>query len=426
MGILSLLLQSPLNSEQRDMVRISEVCGEQLLLVINDILDLTKMEENKMPLEVNPLSITNILEESLDVLVIEAEKKHIDLICDLDIGLSRHDIFMIDGRRVRQIVINLVSNAIKFSPENVEILLQASAKELITTSLNNNRPMFEILISIKDKGIGIPEQAKQKIFQPFTQADLSHMRKGSGLGLTISKKLAELMGGKMWFESEEGKGSVFYFTIRTYKYDEEIKNTILNNINFLSTLTPKPKYILIVDKCPMVCHVLYKKLNFWGFSPVTIPSNNLMELFEINQKRFHLVMIDARFGKSIIEHIQSLNQPIVVMGYPSELFEYSSIPCLKKPIHDRTLQSYLIEFFKQYQQKGTNFDKHSSPIISPKQKIYSTKILIAEDNIMNQRVIKKLLEGMGYVNIDIAENGQEALEATHKNNYDVILMDCMV
>jgi len=206
-GALNLLSTSKLTQEQRDLVRIIDVCGQQLLVVINDVLDLSKMEENKLQLEMLPVDVLKKVEDSLDLVSFDAEKKNLELILDVENEIPESIIG--DPIRIRQILVNLLTNAVKFT-EKGEIVVKVAAK-----LIENN--IYEFTFSVTDTGIGIKEEAKNRIFQPFSQADNSVTRKygGSGLGLVICKRLVEQMGGNIDFKSIENSGTTFFFTIKT-------------------------------------------------------------------------------------------------------------------------------------------------------------------------------------------------------------------
>jgi signal transduction histidine kinase len=205
-GMLTLLAEAATESNHQEMIRIALVCGDQLMAVINDILDLSRLENKRMPLDSTSFSLIKIIEESLEVVAFGSEQKGIELIYDVDPHLPKEIVG--DATRIRQVLVNLLGNAVKFS----------SAGNIVVTISGTQRDdsnVWDIQFAVQDHGIGISDSNKAKLFAPFQQADSSYTRKygGSGLGLVISKKLVELMGGKLWFTSKEGEGSTFYFSI---------------------------------------------------------------------------------------------------------------------------------------------------------------------------------------------------------------------
>ena len=223
-GMISLLSDAPnLYSEQKELLNIAQVCSDQLLVAVTDILDLTQMEESRLSLDKVPFCLEKIMEESLRVVSTDAEKKGLELACNAD-PMATNELLIGDPRRIRQIFINLMANSVKFSQVG-GIVISARLNEISQDGKKN------IVFSVADSGIGIPEPAKQRLFEPFYQVDTGSTRKygGNGLGLSISKRLAELMGGTMYCESFEGIGTTFYFSIQveTHKCDVSIETKII-------------------------------------------------------------------------------------------------------------------------------------------------------------------------------------------------------
>ncbi|MDD1750141.1 MAG: PAS domain S-box protein [Methanothrix sp.] len=207
-GMTSLLSNTDLNNEQRDYVEIIRSGGEALMEIINSILDFSKMEKDKIELECQPFDLTRVLEDSLDLVAVKAKEKDLKLI--YFIAENTPETIVGDATRVRQVLVNLLSNSVKFTDKG-EIVVSARARQLAGDR-------YEIIFSVRDLGIGIPTDRMDRLFQPFSQVDMSNTRRygGTGMGLALSRKLVEMMGGKIWAESEPGKGSTFHFTILAY------------------------------------------------------------------------------------------------------------------------------------------------------------------------------------------------------------------
>eukprot|EP01114_Cavostelium_apophysatum_P013594 TRINITY_DN3327_c0_g1_i1.p1 TRINITY_DN3327_c0_g1~~TRINITY_DN3327_c0_g1_i1.p1 ORF type:complete len:936 (-),score=264.84 TRINITY_DN3327_c0_g1_i1:441-3248(-) len=414
MGMLSILSDVVLPLEYMEMVRTARVCGEQLMAIINDILDLSKMEEKRTNLEHNSFSLHAVIEESLEVVSFESEKKNLELICDMDTNLQ--DMIVGDQNRVRQILVNLLGNAVKFSFRG-EIVIHASSEDV-------GRGKVKITFVVQDEGIGITEQAKEHMFEPFSQADSSVTRRygGSGLGLSISKKLAELMGGIMSFESEPNKGSKFTFTIVVEKGNDALSakpsGVLKEDI--------KIKNVAIVDPSSTLRRVLEKTLRSFGFSAVSFANaTEALETLTKKSENGHLwcVLVDAKQGDEAIARLRGQFGYVIVMGYSMPKGD-DSIIFLRKPIRTTSL------FNRLFGRRSMEIQTQSQITQLPKDynasSLKELKILMAEDNLTNQKVIKQLLIRMGCGNITIVDDGKKAFEAVNSSRYDVVLMDLMM
>lgn len=284
-GMTSLLIDTNLNSEQQEYVNDIHTCSIALLRIINDILDFSKIESNKLDFEERPFNLRLCLEECIDLLAIQAVNKKIELAYFIEDNTP--SIILGDETRLRQILVNLITNAVKFTAKG-EVLVNVSSQQIPWSENIINSPnseafklpedssdnqqniasnLYEIKFSVKDTGIGIPRDKMHKLFQPFSQVDSSTTRQygGTGLGLVISKRLCEMMGGKMWVESQEGIGSTFHFTLMA-KVDENIRS----QFNPISNLANKR--LLIVDDRPSCLQILTQQLNEWGILSHTATS----------------------------------------------------------------------------------------------------------------------------------------------------------
>ncbi|NJN72835.1 MAG: response regulator [Limnothrix sp. RL_2_0] len=416
-GMTDLLLDTEFNQQQYEFVEIIQNSGNALLEIINDILDFSKIDAKKMDLEQNPFNLQVCLNEVLDLFSHPAYNKNIELIYSSPVNVPE----WIEGdiTRLRQILVNLLSNALKFT-ETGEIVLSVTSQ-----GLPDSRCQLHFLV--RDTGIGIPQDRQQSLFQPFSQIDSSTTRKygGTGLGLVISRRLAALMDGKLWCESELDQGSTFFCTIVVPKV---IESKTTKSINFCD------KHILVVDNNVTACRVLAQQLEQLQ-AQVTTSHGAASAIAKLGQyHKFDAVLIDWQMpdidGIELATHIRSLPDghrlPLVLLsshGLPAAatLKTLAIAAILSKPIKPQQLATTLHKvLFSNDSVASTN--NPNLAIAAPTAKKSSLKILLAEDNIVNQKVAILTLNKLGY-QADIASNGQEAIAAIQNKTYDVILMD---
>ncbi len=409
-GMTSLLLEEDLTLEQRDYVQIIRSGGEALMTVINDILDFSKMEREKVELEEQAFDLRQCIEEALDLMAQKAFEKGLELAYLME--KDTPEAVTGDPARLRQILGNLLSNAVKFTNEG----------EVVVTV--TPWPEDRIHFAVRDTGIGMPQDEIHKLFQPFSQMDMSISRgyEGTGLGLAISKKLAELMGGRIWVESEVGTGSTFHFTIRAKE---------ASSLSRLKLTGPQPRLqgrsVLIVDDNKTTRRILGSLVHSWGMQPVIATSG--MEALGLIQSGgdFDVAILDAnmpemdgadlarKVGRHKEGHKGSL--PLILLaslgqkGDPG-LFDVT----LTKPVKPLQLQDALAGVLASRQTQGNPEAIPEDAGCGP------LRILLAEDNISNQKVTLKMLERLGY-RADALVNGLEVLEALERQPYDVVLMD---
>lgn len=421
-GMTSLLLHTELTQIQREYVEIIETSGDSLLNIINEILDFSKIESGQLQLELSTFQLHRCIEDVLDLVAPKALEKQIELLYYIEHEINEH--IYGDSFRLRQILINLVGNAIKFT-EKGEILI--SVRKLVQRE-NKIQLQFEI----KDTGIGIAPEKLKSIFNPFTQADTSTTRKygGTGLGLSISNNLVKLMNGEMWVESELGIGSKFNFTIDVetpiQTTNPETKQRIKDQLN--------GKKILIVDDNESNRKILGIQCNFWGMEATTCTSP-LEVLKLLNEPHnFDVALLDMQMpemdGIELATKIKEMKLekpfPLVMltsMGMQAhsakiqELFAYY----LNKPIKHSQLADYLVKTIVQNTISKPEEKSELSELRSCASK-YPFQILVAEDNLINQKMIKNVLTLLGYTS-EIVANGLEVLEALKRKRYNLILMD---
>ena len=412
-GMTSLLLDTPLSPEQREYVDIVRNSGEHLLVIINDILDFSKVEAGELVIEQYAFDLVTCIEEAIDLVAAKARERELELTLAIECEPSCAVIG--DVGRFRQVLLNLLSNAVKFT-EAGEIVVTLGTRELGGGKL-------EACVSVRDTGVGIRAEALPQLFKPFAQADASTTRQygGTGLGLVISRRLCQLMGGGVTVESELGRGSTFTFTVMLERSDAPRRAS--------STEALCTKRVLIVDDNTTNLRLLRCHTAAWQMAArdTTSPHEALAWL-EAGQA-FDVALFDYRMpGMDGIElarraHALRPAMPIVLLssfGRPAEPATRLGISgFLTKPVRRgalaNTLSSVVTGKWSDARPRTQTQDMHMATQ-------YPLRILLAEDNSVNQKVAEKMLARLGY-RIDIVGNGAEALDALRRQPYDVILMD---
>ncbi|WDF78809.1 two-component regulator propeller domain-containing protein [Mucilaginibacter sp. KACC 22773] len=423
-GMASLLAETPLNEEQLTFTESIQTCGEDLLAVINDILDFSKIESGNMELEEKDFSLRTCIEEVFDVFALKAAHLKLDLVYQIDYDVPAQIIG--DSLRLRQILINLISNAIKFTKKG-EIYV---AVHLLSTSEDNH---IELSFEIKDTGIGISADKLHRLFKAFSQVDSSTTRQygGTGLGLVISEQLVKLMGGKISVESEIDKGSTFRFNIHTQRSLLQDAVQINHSMNGF-----EKSEILIVDDNDTNCRILKGQLEQWQLSPVVANSGEQALDILSRPHNFKLVITDMQMpfmdGIELANLIRAKfpDLPIMLLSSISYIFHKDNpdlfCSILTKPAKQNNLYKHIIKELARHVNSTSNEPqqadtaKHKLPDNFSER--YPLHILVAEDNQMNQKLIMKVLSKLGY-EADLAADGLEALDLVNKKTFDVILMD---
>ncbi|MDA3781498.1 MAG: response regulator, partial [Bacteroidales bacterium] len=428
-GMIDILKISKLNDEQTSAINIIDKSSNLLLSVINDILDFSKIEAGKIILEQSPFKITNEIQSAITLYKNDADKKGLEIQSNIDKNVPINIIG--DPFRLRQVISNLLENAIKFTFEG---------KIVISVKLaSKNDSIYIIKFSIEDTGIGIPRTKVNEIFNSFTQVNGSSTREfdGSGLGITISKHLVELMNGKIWVESPSGlsskprcKGSRFNFTIQIHS-NEKLKK----DIDIKSVTTFEQIKILIIDDVNKNNSLLYDAYKSFGTNVYfsTIEQNPIKLIQESigTDEQFHLIIIkDSKNlnGISLLRnmHSKKLTNKFLFTLISSNDKSGNYVKCklnggdyyLIKPFEASELFEILIENF-------TNIAVQNKTLPDINKLNPDIKILLAEDNFINQKVTQTMFKNLGY-EIDIAINGQECIEMASKKDYDIIFMDIMM
>ncbi|MDX2242143.1 MAG: response regulator [Leptolyngbyaceae cyanobacterium bins.302] len=445
LGMTSLLLDTNLDTEQRDFVETIRFSGETLLSLINQILDFSKLEAGEMEPEILEFDLNTCIEEVADLVASTAHAKGLELATLVYRNLPTR--LKGDVSRLRQILTNLVSNAIKFTSQG-EVVIQAALKSETATHAT-------ITFSVSDTGIGISPAAQQKLFKPFSQVDASTTRRygGTGLGLAISKQLVELMGGEIGVESTEGCGSRFWFTLPFSKQPEEVPNHSLDNAIAPSLEQMK---LLVVDDNATNRKVLRYQVSSWGIE-VDEASNAATALDMLRQQAiagapYTVAILDMQMpdvdGEMLGSYIKAdalLQSTRLIMmtslnhwGGARNALQLGFSAYLVKPVKQSKLLDCLLNVLVDLEARSTprtltkishtpkaNRPSQHDGSIAPAHKPVKLKILLVEDNVVNQKVTLNQLKTLGYT-ADIAANGQEALQMLEQIAYDLIFMDCQM
>jgi len=435
LGMSQLLTGTQLDQEQSEYLSIISRSGNSLLTIINDILDFSKIEAGHLSIDSIDFDLERSVHEICNLLMPKAGEKRIELILNYSADCPK--LVTGDAGRIRQILMNLVSNALKFTKIGHVIIQVQPLQSKLENSVN-------LEFSVIDTGIGIAENKLQNLFDSFTQADSSTTRKygGTGLGLAICKQLVELMGGSIKVESQPGKGSRFYFTIEL---------PVIEKRHYLKQQSLLSKKVLIVDDHSINLHVLRNQLQHFGME-VSVATNYLQAIeilrdSEKTRKDFDLIILDylmpdidgAELGKLIISDPQIPACPLVIYSSSArkgdaKKFEdigfsgYLTKPALSEVMHN-TLECVLGEFKNKTSSysgiitKYDVIDSKNDDVLNVDFK--GVRVLLAEDNIVNQKVASSLLMKHNFL-IMVANNGQEAIDLFKTNIFDVVLMDCQM
>ncbi|HEY9186643.1 MAG TPA: PAS domain S-box protein [Ignavibacteria bacterium] len=420
-GMTNLLLDTDLTEEQKEFAEIIKSSGESLLEIINDILDFSKIEANKITIEENPFSIRLSIKDILKNLALRAQEKGLEFAYNISSEIP--NILIGDQYRIKQIIINLTGNAIKFTEKGYVFLdVQAISKEGDDITL---------MFTVEDTGIGLTEEQKNKIFEPFTQADSSTTRKygGTGLGLTISKRLIEAMGGTLWVESELDKGSKFIFTINlkvssTESTNLKLDSEVLNNFSNIIILEYSNLYKNILEdilKSLEVNYSIYSELNEMYFKLAKYKDSEKIILFANSA----MIKTDINtFTNNILNSYKNIVGiiPIFDSVHMITSLSKSKISNLYSYITKPFGIVEVIESIKNLINKQRFDRKAESKVITNLPPLGPLQILVVEDNPVNQKLVSKLLERVNHF-VKVANNGKEALAELNVKPYDLILMD---
>jgi PAS domain S-box-containing protein len=419
-GMTELTLDTELSLEQREYLGLIKISSDSLLNVINDILDFSRIEAGKLSLDSVDFELRESIEETMKTLAVRAHQTGLELVCHVWPDLP--DVVVGDPMRLRQILVNLVGNAIKFTKQG-EVAIEVSAE-----SQSGDQVLAHF--TVRDTGIGISPEKQTRIFESFTQADGSTTRQygGTGLGLTISSQLVALMGGRMWVESAVGQGSTFHFTARFDVQRNPVKQLLLSENTDLAGLS-----VLAVDDNATNRRILEDMLTNWGMKPVVVEGGQaaLMAMYQAREteKPFALALLDCHMpgmdGFMLAAEIKRrpglAATPLIMLtsaGQTAEIYASGIAAYLTKPVKQSDLLKAIIRTLADTSQT-TTWPAPPAQIIQGSK---SLRILLAEDNVVNQRLAIRLLEKQGHI-MSLAQNGHEADAALKAGGFDLVLMD---
>ena len=420
LGMAALLAETHQTAEQEEYTDTIRTSGEALLTVINDILDFSKIESGNLELDNHGFDLRQCIEEVMDVFAAKASQKGLDLVYQIDSKIPAQIVG--DNHRLRQILLNLISNAMKFTHQG-EIFVSIDL-------LKTDNHKLDLAFHIKDSGIGIPKDKLSRLFKAFSQVDSSTTRKygGTGLGLVISERLVQLMGGTISVHSESGIGTTFIFTISTTVSHEAIRKYVHFN-----TTGNEGKKVLVIDDNKTNLIILKNQLEQWTLIPTLAFSGH--EALEIlsQSNGFDLVITDMHMPDMDGLHLslqikKRYNLPIILLSsvgddskrYHPDLFS----AVLNKPVKQQQLCRVVQTALKPETHFISEEELPVKQVLSNDFAVkYPLRILLAEDNIVNQKLTIRVLSKLGYKDIAIAQNGLEAIEKFDTQFYEVILMD---
>jgi len=424
LGMTELTLETELTAEQREFLGMAKTSADALLTVLNDVLDFSKIEAGRLDLDPIRFKLRDSLNDTLKLLVLRADEKGLELTCDIHPEVP--EMVVADPTRLRQIIINLVGNSIKFTPRgdvSLEVVLESGTPDQAL-----------LHFTVRDTGIGIAPEKQKLIFEAFSQADGSTTRTfgGTGLGLTISLRLVTMMGGRMWVESELGKGSRFHFTVPVRTAKGAVAMEPLERVD----LAGLP--VLVVDDNLTNRRILGEMLRHWGMRPELAPSGaEAITMLQEADRRgvgFALLLVDAQMpgmdGFTLVQRLrqQTDSGKITIMmltsagqrGDAARCRELGIAAYLVKPIVQSQLFDAVLNVLATKDQQP-----HEGPLVtrhSLREARQNLRILLAEDNVVNQVLVCRLLEKHGH-SVVVANNGRKALEELEKEKFDLVLMD---
>jgi two-component system, sensor histidine kinase and response regulator len=433
MGMLDILKQTTLDTEQQEYVGLISQSAENLLLIINDILDFSKIEAGMLELETIDFNLRNTIEETAQLMASKTCEKGLELVHHITSDVP--SLLKGDPGRLRQVINNLISNAIKFTEVGEVVLsVELSAEK---------EDMVELHFRVRDTGIGIPENRLDRLFQSFSQVDASTTRRfgGTGLGLAICKSLIEQMGGRIGVESREGKGSTFWFTVPLRRQHRFKESPTTSPVAIFS------KRILVVDDNQTNRKILSSYLKNWGCRHNEVESGQtaltLLHKAVEDADPYDLAIIDymmpemdgAQLGTAIRATPALREIPMVMLtscgmrGDAAHMQQIGFDGYLTKPIREQLLHDCLTAILTMTTRNDITQNLSACPRKIPvtahslrDDRYQNVRILLVEDNIINQKVATKILEKFGFKS-DLASNGFEAIQMLTSTNYDLVLMD---
>ncbi len=418
LGMIELALETDLTAEQGELLETAKTSAESLLIIINDILDFSKVEAGKLALDATPCRLHDSLPRILKPLALRADFQNLELACDIRPEVPAE--VSVDITRLSQVLMNLIGNAIKFTSKG-EVELIVGLDDIANGRAN-------LHFNVRDTGIGIALERQKAIFEAFSQADATTTRRfgGTGLGLTICSRLVELMGGRIWVESQVGSGSQFHFTIQAPIIAPDSAPSQVISTDFSSVP------VLIVDDNATSRRILSGMLRNEGMQPV-VAESCAAALQQLENQAFGLVLIDANMpdidGFSLVRRMR-LNAlwaaiPVIMLNGPGKPQDATrcrelSLPWVTKPVSLSQMAAAVQLAFGNRPQSGASHRLAAGHVTEDQEA--PLRILLAEDNSVNQRVASRMLEKYGHA-VTIVCNGRDALAAWECKPFDLILMD---
>jgi signal transduction histidine kinase/CheY-like chemotaxis protein len=422
-GMTSLLDVDDMPADQREVVDVIRTSGESLLAVVNHVLDFSKIEAGGMTLEVEPMSLRSTVEDGLGMVSRQAAEKGLDLSAWFDPSVP--EFVFGDAARIRQIVLNLLGNAVKFTHEG-EIQVRVRASQL-------DQEKIKLHLEVEDTGIGIDESQMEALFEPFRQAEVSIARRfgGTGLGLTISRKLAQLMGGDMWVESRIGRGSTFHFTLEL--------GLDLTSDEPASTSVPGQQRVLVLTRAPLIGKALKANLSRFDLETDVVASEEAAT-DRLSETEYFAVFInectggfDGVAGTAIARMLKSgaPTTPFVVLRHIDQQLGDDSTECLLKPVRFSALRDFVQRRLHHQMEGPRILPMHVEStgglrrVAMPDRDVLPMRrltVLLVEDNPVNQKVGVRMLERLG-CEVHVVDGGEKAVEAVRKGLYSHVFMD---
>jgi signal transduction histidine kinase/HPt (histidine-containing phosphotransfer) domain-containing protein len=438
-GMTALLLDTALTDEQRDFVDATRSSADALLTIINDILDFSKIESGKVELEHHPFELYTCLEEAMDILAPKAAEKNLDLACLVDDSIPK--VLVSDVTRLRQILVNLIGNAVKFTHHGeviIEVTSPGRAQRQIPfgheqdTEFLRHPDQWLLHFSVRDTGIGVPLDKQNRLFKSFQQVDASTTRHygGTGLGLAICKRLAELLGGRIWVESDSGKGATFHFTIQARASAASAPP---------AWQAPQPqlagKRLLVIEDNATNCRIIKHRAEQWGMVVETITTGDQAIGHLAQGNLFDAIILDWQLpdsdGMALTREIRKQPAgryvPLIALaavrpgGEPVQPLPNTVLVFLHKPLRPVPLLEALCKAMSVKIQREKKAP--AAPVLDPGlARRLPLRLLLADDNPINQKVGLSVLQKLGY-RADLAGNGLEVLKALEQKAYDVLFLD---
>ena len=414
-GMNQLMLNTKLDEKQKDYARLVNESAQSLLTIINDILDFSKIEAGKLEVHSVAFSLDTVLKEVSDILASSVQSKNLQLFTFIDPEVSNN--FRGDPARLRQVLINLAGNAVKFTAAG-EVIIHV-------TRVADEEGAERVKFTVQDSGIGISPEAQARLFQPFVQADGSTTRRygGTGLGLSISKRLVELMGGQIEIQSEEGKGSTFWFELPAWA-------GIAGEAARIGGTHPPNKRVLLLSPQTYYPDILSKHLSTVGLNAEILRSGEESAIEAmLGSSPFSAILVDSSYASALSNVVA--NNPefekiaVAFLRNSDSAKPPSNLKAspLTTPLNQNDLVRWMVSLSRGETDKPNNEQQKEEVDQTTTEALFAnTKILVAEDSVVLQRMVKSLLEKLG-CNVEIVSNGKEAVEAAHTNKYNMIFMD---